>query len=286
MTNQLTIQRYIKDPNVQKSIEDLLKDKARVASLTTSLITIANSNAMLAKCDPKTVLNAALKAATMNLPIEPSLGIAAIVPYGTEAQLQIMWKGYVQLAQRSREYLTISVTEVYDGQLIEEDPLHGFIFDWKAKKSDTVIGYAAYFKLINGFEKTLYMTKEQVEAHAKRFSKTYKSGKGIWTEDFDAMARKTVVKRLLDQWGPKSIELQEAILSDQSVIKDSGRVYVDNMSEEDKAVAEAVKAIEASKDEDQLTDIISSLDPEVQKQPEIVTAGQAKFREFTGGGDE
>lgn len=278
MDNQLSVQRYVKDPNVQKSIEDLLKDKSRVASLTTSLITIANSNQALAKCDPKSVLNAALKAATMNLPIEPSLGMAAVVPYGKEAQLQIMWKGYLQLAQRSREYRTISMTEVYEGQLVSEDPLKGFTFNWKLKKSDKVIGYAAYFELLSGFEKTLYMTKEQVETHAKRFSKTYQRNQGIWVEDFDAMARKTVIKRLIDQFGPKSTDLQEALVSDQAIIKDTGRVYVDNLSDEEQEEQKAIDAIAAAKDEDELAHVVQELPAEIQKK--VTKQAQDKFLEL------
>lgn len=284
MGSSLTVQSYLRDENVNKRVEDLLKDKDRAATLMTSLITIVNSNKTLANCRPETVLNAALKAAGMNLPIDPSLGMAAIVPYGSEAQFQVMWKGFIQLAQRSREYKTISMTEVYEGQLVDEDPLRGFRFDWKAKKSDKVIGYAAYFELLNGFEKTLYMTREQVETHAKRFSKTYQRGQGIWVEDFDAMARKTVVKRLIDQFGPKSIELQEAIKYDQAVIHDTGRIYVDNMSPEDEAREKAKAAIQEAKSTEELTDVISGLDSSIQKA--LVEEAQIRFHELNNPEDK
>lgn len=284
---------FVKDQNVQKSIQDLLKDKSRVAALTTSLVTLANTNPKIAECKPQTVVNAALKAAALNLPVDPSLGQAAIVPYKNrgvmEAQFQIQWKGWVQLALRSNQYRTISVTEVYDGQLVEEDPLRGFIFDWKARKNDTVAGYAAYFQTLNGFEKTLYMTREEVEDHAKRFSTAYQydlrenKKSSQWSIDFDSMGKKTVVKLLIDKWGPKSTDLQEAIQSDQAVIKDAGPVYVDNLTEDEEAEQEALHKIAAAKDEDELTAIVHELPPAIQKR--VTTAAKDRFMELTSGTD-
>lgn len=286
MSSSLSVQNFIKDENIQKRISDLL-DK-RAGQFTTSLLTTINTNTTLAQCRPETVLNAALTAASMNLPINPSLGQAAIVPYKNhgvyEAQFQIQWKGFIQLAQRSGLYKTIGVTEVYEGQLIEEDPLLGYVFDWKKRKSDTVVGYAAFFRLLNGFEKTAYMTHEEVEAHAKRFSTAYqydlreKKQKSQWSIDFDSMGKKTVIKRLIDQWGPKSTELETAIISDQSVIKDTGRVYVDNLSEDEQEEQKAIDAISNAKDGDELTEIVRELPADIQKK--VTTHAQEKFRSF------
>lgn len=275
------VQAYLRNPTIQGRISELL-DK-RAGQFTTSLVSAINANKALANCKPETVLNAALTAASMDLPINPGLGFSAIVPYGQEAQFQIMWRGFVQLAQRSGLYQTLSVTEVYDGQLIDEDPLLGYRFDWKKRTGDEVIGYAAFFRLLNGFEKTLYMTRDEVETHAKRFSKTYQRGQGIWKEDFDAMARKTVLKRLISQFGPMSTELQTAVERDQSVIKDTGAVYVDNLSEDEQQEQKAIDAIAGAKDEDQLTDIVTSLPADIQTK--VASQAQEKFRELSDGTD-
>lgn len=132
---------------------------------------------------------------------------------------------------RSGQFKTISYTEVYEGQLISENPLTGFEFDFTKKVSDKVVGYASYFKLLNGFESTYYMSTEQVNKHALRYSQTYKKGYGQWKDDFDAMAKKTVLKLNLSKFAPLSVEMQNAIQADQAVIKDSETMdvtYTDN----------------------------------------------------------
>lgn len=276
MTSALSVQGYLKDPNVQKRIGELLDRRA--SQFTTSLLSAVNQNSMLAKCKPETVLNAALTAASMDLPINSSLGFAYIIPYGNEAQFQLGYKGIIQLAQRTGQYKTIGAATVYDGQLGEEDPLLGNVYNWSNKKSDTVLGYVSMFRLTNGFEKSLYMTATEMEDHAKRFSQTYKRGGGIWKDDFEAMALKTVIKMLISKFGPMSTELQTAVESDQSVIKDTGRIYVDNLSEEQEAEQKALEAIESAKDEDELTDIVTNLPADIQKL--ITEQATAKFAEL------
>src|SRR3990172_142226 len=130
----------------------------------------------------------AMMAAALDLPINPNLGFAYIIPYGDQAQFQMGYKGFIQLALRSGQFKTIASCPVYEGQLISENPLTGFVFDFTKKTSETIIGYAAYFKLLNGFEKTEYWTKDKVEKHAKRFSQSFKKGEGTWVSDFDSMA--------------------------------------------------------------------------------------------------
>lgn len=289
MNSSLSVQNFIKNESIQQRITGLL-DK-RAGQFTTSLLTTINTNTKLAECRPETVLNAALTAASMNLPINPALGQAAIVPYKNkgvyEAQFQIQWKGFIQLAQRSGLYKTIAVTEVYDGQLVSEDPLRGYVFDWKAKKSEDVIGYVAFFELLNGFEKTMYMTRKEVQEHAERFSTAYQHDlkqnikKSQWSIDFDSMGRKTVIKSLIDKWGPKSTELETAIISDQSVIKDTGRVFVDNLSEEQQEEQKAIDAIASAKDEDELANIVQELPADIQKK--VTKQAQEKFLEFGDG---
>ena len=204
--------------SVTKKFAEMLGKRA--PQFITSVLQVVNSNNLLKNADPVTVYTAAATAASLDLPINNSLGFAYIVPYKGQAQFQLGWKGFVQLAQRSGLYRTISVTEVYEGQLIDEDPLQGFKFDWKAKQSDKVVGYAAYFELLSGFQKTLYMSVEQAQSHAGKYSQSYKKGYGVWKEDFDAMAKKTVLKLLLSKFGPLSVEMQTAVISDQSVQSD------------------------------------------------------------------
>ena len=226
---------FFQAPAVQAKMRELLDKNA--ASFATSAMQIANSNPMLLDAEPMSIFNAAVMAATLNLPINNNLGFAYIVPYRNkgrvEAQFQLGYKGFIQLAQRSGQFERLVSLPVYEAQLIEEDPINGFKFDWKQKpdEHEQPIGYYAYFKLINGFTAELYMTREQVEAHAGRYSQSFKKGYGVWADNFEAMALKTVTKLLLSKQAPLSIDMQKAVLSDQSVIKDvTGEQfdYIDN----------------------------------------------------------
>jgi len=213
-----TVKSLLSQANVKSKFEEILRERAN--AFTANLAVMVNNNADLLKCDPMTVISAAVVAASLDLPIDPNLGLAHIVPYGDKAQFQIGYKGFIQLAMRSGQYSRIGVTEIYTGQLIDENPLTGeYVFDFKAKKDDNVIGWAAYFKLVNGFEKTLYWPVEKIKKHGLRFSQTYKKGFGRWKDDFDAMASKTVLKALLSKWGILSTEMQNAVKFDQGVVK-------------------------------------------------------------------
>lgn len=215
-----------------------------------NLAVVVANNDMLAKCDPVSVISAAVISASIDLPIDPNLGFAAIVPYGRQAQFQIMYKGFIQLAIRSGQYLTINSAPVFEGELVKIDRVKGeFTFDYDKRTSDKVIGYTAYFKLINGFEKTLYMTVQEVNNHGKRFSKSYQKGFGIWVDDFDSMAQKTVLKRLLSKWGILSIEMKDAIMYDQAVFKNEETfTYADNPQSKSFDDTEDVEAIISKND--------------------------------------
>ena len=226
---------FFQAPAVQAKMRELLDKNA--ASFATSAMQIANSNPMLLDAEPMSIFNAAVMAATRSLPINNNLGFAYIVPYRNkgrvEAQFQLGYKGFIQLAQRSGQFERLVSMPVYEAQLIEEDPINGFKFDWKQKpaENEQPVGYYAYFKLINGFTAELYMTREQVAAHAGRYSQSFKKGYGVWADNFEAMALKTVTKLLLSKQAPLSIDMQKAVLSDQSVIKDvTGEQfdYIDN----------------------------------------------------------
>lgn len=223
---QITLKKYLQSTEVQKRAEELLKDRA--SAFMTSLISITNADSKLAECDPASLFTACLTAASLDLPVNKNLGFAHIVPYKGVAQFQIGWKGFVQLAQRSNQYKTINATKVYEGQIKDNNPLMGLVFDWNNKTSDDVVGYVAMFQLLNGFEKQLYMSVDELKKHAKQYSQSYKNGKGVWVDNFDAMAIKTVIKLLISKYGAMSTELEKAIVSDQAEIKDDGEVrYVD-----------------------------------------------------------
>lgn len=220
---------------VRNKFKELLGKRA--SSFITSVLQIVSQSDMLQKADPATVFQAAAVAATLDLPINQNLGFAYIIPFDNKktgkivAQFQMGYKGFIQLAQRSGQFQSISACAIYEGQISEQNPLTGFKFDFSLKKSEKVIGYAAYFKLLNGFEKTLYMTIEELQAHGVRYSQTFKRDFGLWKDNFDSMATKTVIKLLLSKFAPLSIEMQKAVLTDQAVINNSDTLeisYVDN----------------------------------------------------------
>ena len=231
-----TVKSLLSQANVKSKFEEILQSRAN--AFTANLAVMVNNNAALSKCDPMTVISAAVVAASLDLPIDPNLGFAHIVPYGEKAQFQIGFKGFIQLAMRSGQYSRIGVTEIYEGQLLDENPLTGeYTFDFKAKKSETIIGWAAYFKTVNGFEKTLYWPVEKIKKHGLRFSQTYKKGFGLWKDDFDAMASKTVLKALLSKWGILSTEMQNAVKFDQGVVKSVETQEVEYMDNDPIAAA-------------------------------------------------
>ncbi len=235
------ISAFLNAENVKTKFTEILGSRGQ--GFVASVLAACSQNESLKKATTESIYSAALMAATLDLPINPNLGFAFLIPYTknsgkpneiTEAQFQISAKGFKQLAQRSGQFKLISESIVYEGQLVSENPLEGFKFDWNIK-SDVVIGYVSYFRLTNGFESTFYMSKQKAEAHALKYSQTYKSStkwikdSSKWTTDFDAMALKTVTKLNLSKNAPLSIEMQKAILSDQAVLNtDLQNKYVDN----------------------------------------------------------
>ena len=242
LATQNDLKTFLNSTDISKQIDEILG--ARKSTFVTSLIQIANSNDLLKNAEPKSVFNAGLLATSLNLPLNNSLGHAYIVPFKnnkaniTEAQFQIGYKGLQQLAMRTGLYLDIDAKVVYEGQYVEDNSFKGYHFNWKGKKSDNVVGYASYFRLKNGFESLHYMSKEDLEKHASRYSQTYKRGFGNWKDDFDKMGLKTVIKLLLNSGkAPLSVEMENAIKADQSVIDDyeNGTIdisYVDNTPEQ------------------------------------------------------
>jgi recombination protein RecT len=236
MSNQITTQttsvsKLFQQNNVQKRFEQLLGKKAQ--GFITSVMQVVNSSKLLATADPQTILTAAATAAILDLPINQNLGHAYIVPYKGQAQFQIGWKGFVQLAQRTGQFDKINTIEVYENQFrgfnqLTEELDADFSTDGKGE----IVGYVAYFRLINGFNKTSYWTKDKVIQHAKKYSQAYgKGGFSPWNDkdQFHEMAKKTVLKNLLNKYAPLSIEMQTAQLADQSIQKEEGEfMYLDN----------------------------------------------------------
>ena len=214
-----TLKGMLESPAYKKKFEEMLGKKA--AGFMSSIIAVTNNNNYLMKADPATVIGAAAQAAMLDLPINQSLGFAYIVPYKGAAQFQLGYKGYIQLAQRSGQYVDIGAKTVYEGELEYENRLLDR-FKFGNRTGDKVIGYLAYFRLTNGFEKMLFMTLDEMQAHAKKYSQNYKGGTDKWgLADFNVMAEKTVLKRLLSKFGPLSIEsvqMSQALSNDGGVI--------------------------------------------------------------------
>jgi recombination protein RecT len=266
-TNQVvTAKQFFMQDAVKKKFDELLGKRS--SAFMTSVLQIVSNNSYLQNASPQSIFNAACVAATLDLPINNNLGFAYIVPYGKDAQFQMGYRGFIQLAQRSGQFLTISASPIFDGQLIEENPLTGFVFDFKQPKKGNPIGYASYFKLLNGFEKTLYMTTEELNQHGKRFSQTFKSGRGLWKDDFDSMALKTVLKLLLSKFAPLSVEMQKAVITDQGVIDNPDTLevsYIDNSEPEiDHEVERATKLIERQASIESLETLLESFSDELK----------------------
>lgn len=226
MTPSSPMEALLSKENTRKRFSDVLGKKT--AGFLSSVLSAYNTNPALQECEPGSVLSSAMIAATLDLPINANLGFAYIVPYKGKATFQMGWKGFVQLAMRSGQYETLNVTEVYEGQIKKRNSFTGDMEFCEERTSDKVIGYVAYERLLNGFWKYVYITKEDAERHAKKFSQSYKAGFGVWKDDFDAMAKKTVLKALLSKWGILSIEMQKAIEFDQAAVVDDKPVYLDN----------------------------------------------------------
>lgn len=244
-----SIQRILTAANVREGFEKMLGKKAQ--GFITSVLQIVNGNKDLQAADPWTVYNAAATAATMDLPINNNLGFAYIVPYAGKAQFQMGYKGYTQLALRTAQYQNLNCLKVHENQFKKWDELDEHLeLDLSIPPEGDVHGYAAGFRLINGFVKKTYWSKARVLAHAKQYSKSFANPKGRWQLDFDAMALKTPYKNLLSKWGVLSIEMQTALLSDQAVIKnyETGDVEYPDNPDEETGEDKANKATDATAD--------------------------------------
>lgn len=229
-------------PTVQEQFKNALGNNKDM--FVASLVDLYTSDTMLQKCAPQKVICEALRAATMKLPLNKALGFSYIVVYnnsvkngdGTWSRVPTPtfipgYKGYIQLAMRTGQYKTINADVVYEGELTNVDKLSGEIDFGGERVSDKVVGYFCYFRLVNGFAKTLYMSVEDMAAYAKRFSPSVgknttaeqlaalaqdtSAAKHVgWEGDFTDMAIKTVIRRLLSKYGYLSVEMQNALAAD------------------------------------------------------------------------
>jgi recombination protein RecT len=212
------LKNFFEKDLVKAQMSNALKDNQD--SFVASVIDLYSGDTYLQNCHPELVAMQALKAAVLNLPVIKSLGFAYIVPFKSGdkflPQLIIGYKGLIQLAIRTNQYEIIHADSVYEGEYRSSSKLTGeFDLDGH-KKSDVVIGYFAHFRMKNGFSKTLYMTKERVTAHAAKYSKSYSQPNGPWKTEFDAMAKKTVLRGLLTHWGYMSVEMMDTFTEEDA----------------------------------------------------------------------
>lgn len=227
MSEQTAITPYVQLKNmlasdeVQQRFTDVLGQRSQ--AFLASVLSAVYTSHMLRDSDPNSIVTAAMKAAVLDLPIDDNLGFSYIIPYnsrqGKKARFQMGYKGYIQLALRTGQYQTINTTAIYQGEQIREDRLTGIIILNGQRKSDEVIGYVAYFRLLNGFEKFVYMTTDEITEHAKKYSKSWGKSESSWTTNFDAMAKKTVLLNLLTKYGVMTVQMQEAIKADHTDVR-------------------------------------------------------------------
>lgn len=277
--NLVKLRETLKAPSVEAKFKEMLGKRA--PQFMTSITSVVTNNTLLQKADVNSIIMGAALAASMDLPLNSALGYVALVPFnskdGCYAQLQIQWKGLVELFLRSGQCQSIICETVYEGQLVKKNKFIGeYVFDEDAKKSDKIIGFMAYFRLTNGFEKTEYMTIEEVKAHAQKFSQTYRSGRGVWKDQFEAMAKKTVLRRLLTKWAPKSIEMQQMAIFDQSVVKGD----INDIEHAEAVYADNAKTEPVSETNDfQEAEVVEEPEPQTANEPnpEVKNEDEAEF---------
>lgn len=237
------VNTFLDRDGLRKRFDELLGKRS--PQFISSIVSMVNADQKMqqAFCEaPMTVIQAALKAATFDLPIDQNLGYAHIVPFKNwkkdlkksvmEASFILGWKGMHQLALRTGAYKTINVVDIREGELkkynrLTEEVDIDFIEDETEREQKPVIGYVGYYRLVNGAEKTVYMSVKQIENHEKKFRKGDSMGWG-WQNDWDAMALKTVYRILIGKWGVMSIDYQTA---------DEGKQLADVMAEDAKSEA-------------------------------------------------
>ena len=245
------LRELLDDPVVQDQFRKAMAERAE--AFTASIIELVSTDNGLAECPPGAVLKEALKAATLDIPLNRALGFAYILPFNTKVgdkwvkmpQFIPGYKLFIQLALRTREYRKLNADIVYEGQTVSIDTLTGDVSITGAPASEKAQGYVAYFELINGFRKARYMTVSQVTAHAQKYSKTWSAkdnrfmGGSPWEKEFDQMGLKTVLKGLLSKYGPLSIS---SPLTDLLSQEDEDNLHEELVTEANREALEPPKA--------------------------------------------
>lgn len=220
LTGTDKLKSILDNPQIAQRFEKALGKST--GTFLTSILELYQSDAQIRACDPGKVVAECLKAATLNLPINKNLGLAYLIAYKDHGQptpqFQLGYKGLINLALRSGQYTRMNADVVYQGEDVNYDRVSGTLSISGSPVSEDVIGYFAYFKLTNGFEKAIYWSKERVENHAKTFSSAYKYGRkdSPWFTSFDQMAIKTVLSYLIRHFGIISIEFADVLSTDET----------------------------------------------------------------------
>lgn len=263
MANEVQVQQkqgintYLQSEAVKNNIVSVI-GKEESQRFISSVVSAVQTNPQLAECTNSSILSAALIGHSLKLPQSPQLQMFYLVPFNNkkkdakgnettvkEAVFQLSYRGYLQLAMRSGQYKHIHACDIREGELksfnpISEEYVFEAITDFEKRNKASVVGYYAYFEMNNGYRKELYWSKEQMEAHAKRYSQSYRKGwsNSFWVSDFDAMALKTMIRQLVSKWGIMSVDMETAYQNDMAVQDENGNpVYIDNVADEpEKAV--------------------------------------------------
>lgn len=286
MANEVAIKQktgiatYLANDKVKNQIVSLVGEKA-TPTFISSVVSAVQTNPALAECTNNSILSAALLGESLKLPPSPQLGNVYFVPYKckkkikdengrdvwqdvSEAQFQLGYKGMIQLAIRSGQYRKIVASEIKQGEVNGFNPITEEFYltpitDMNERAKRPTVGYYAMLELTNGFRKEMYWTKEQMEIHANKYSKGYQAKKGytFWEKDFDAMAKKTMLRQIISKFGVMSIEMQTAYAADMSVVREDGSYdYVDNQP--DDVVEVVAQDIQENANQVEFSDVIEA----------------------------
>lgn len=262
---------YLTNDAVKNQINNVIGGKNGDRFIS-SIVSAVQTNSALQECTNPSILSAALLGESLKLSPSPQLGQYYMVPFNNnkkgfkEAQFQLGYKGYIQLAIRSGQYKKLNVLAIKEGELVRFDPLNeeievNLIEDEEAREEAPTVGYYAMFEYTNGFKKAMYWSKKKMEAHALKYSKGYKAKKGytFWEKDFDAMAYKTMLRQLISKWGIMSIDMQSAMDADMAVIHEDGtKDYVDMENDENVVADQEIHESEVSEEPQQVREEVKS----------------------------
>lgn len=198
--NDNSLKAFMRSDAIFSRFEEILGERGAKAYVSSVLLTVANNDA-LQKCTRASVVASALRAATLSLSCDPSIGQAYLVPYGNVATFVVGYKGLRDMALRTNKYRYIHVDKIYVGEDVEVDRITGSARIIGGKESNEIAGWVASFEMTNGFRKSVYMTREEIHEHARKYSKGYDRNGGVWKQNPSMMEKKTVLRQLLTHWG-------------------------------------------------------------------------------------